>query len=129
MEQAVDWFIAVTAIIIGASHLLRPNDWAAAYRQLHQLGRPGAFVNGAISLFPGAAIVAGHRTWAFPGAVLTAFGYLLLVKAAICFLAPDKALRSMEHGANSPRTFVMAGVVALAIGAWAAYCVCCGPRS
>jgi hypothetical protein len=108
---------------------LRPNDWAAAYRQLHQLGRPGAFVNGAISMLPGAAIVAGHRTWAFPGAVLTAFGYLLLVKAAICFLAPDKALRSMEQGANSPRTFVMAGVVALAIGAWAAYCVYCGPRS
>src|SRR5262249_29044356 len=118
-----EWFVAVTATIIGLSHLLRPGDWAETFRQLHRLGRPGAFVNGALSLVPGAVVVAGHGSWAWPGAVLTAFGWLLVAKAALCFLAPDKALRSMEHGARSPRSFVAAGAMSLAIGAWAFYCI------
>jgi hypothetical protein len=74
MEQAVEWFVAVTAAIIGLSHALRPGDWAEAFRQFHRCGRPAAFVNGGLSLALGAAIVAGHRSWTWPGAVLTAFG-------------------------------------------------------
>src|SRR5262249_38526818 len=93
MERAVEWFVAVTPAVVGLSHLLRRGDWAEAFRQLHRCGRPGAFVNGALSLVPGAAVVAGHGSWAWPGAVLTAFGWLLIAKAAVCFLAPDKALR------------------------------------
>lgn len=126
MERTVEWFVLVTSIVAGASHIVRRDDWCEAYRQLHRLGRPGAFFNGAISLFPGAAIVAGHGSWAWPGAVLTGFGWLLVVKGAVCFLLPEKALRSMERGSRSPRGFVVAGVVALAIGAWAGYCLWCG---
>jgi hypothetical protein len=73
MERAVEWFVAVTSFVIGASHILRSGDWAEAYRQLHRCGRPGAFANGALSLMVGAAVVAGHSSWAWPGAVLTAF--------------------------------------------------------
>jgi hypothetical protein len=123
MEQAVEWFVAVTAAVIGLSHLLRPGDWADAFGQLHRWGRPGAFVNGGLSLATGAAVVAGHPSWAWPGAVLTALGWLMIAKAAVCFLAPDKALRSMERGARSSRGFVVAGVLALALAAWAGYCV------
>jgi hypothetical protein len=123
VEQAIEWFVAVTALAVGASHLLRPGDWAEAFRQLHRCGRPGAFANGALSLAPGAAIVAGHGSWAWPGAVLTAFGWLLVAKGLICLLAPDKALVSMARGANRPRGFVAAGVLALAIGGWACYCL------
>src|SRR3954469_17173475 len=112
MERAVEWFVAVTAVVVGLSHLLRPGDWAEAFRQLHRCGRPGAFANGALSLVPGAAIVAGHGSWAWPGAVLTGFGWLLVAKGLICLLAPDKALRSMARGAGAPRGFVVAGLLA-----------------
>ena len=123
MERAVEWFVAVTALAVGASHILRPGDWAEAFSQLHRCGRPGAFVNAALSLVPGAAIVAGHASWAWPGAVLTAFGWLLVAKGLICLLAPDMALRSMARGASAPRGFVVAGLLALAIGGWACYCL------
>jgi hypothetical protein len=123
VERAVEGFVAVTAVVVGASHLLRPGDWAEAFRQLHRCGRPGAFVNGALSLAPGAAVVAGHPSWAWPGAVLTGFGWLLVAKGLVCFLVPDAALRSMARGADSPRGFALAGVLCLAVGGWACYCL------
>jgi hypothetical protein len=72
---------------------------------------------------PGAVLLAGHGSWAWPGAVLTAFGWLLTAKAAVCFLAPDRALRSMERGGHSPRGFVAAGLLLLALVGWTAYCL------
>ena len=123
MERAVEWFVAVTGVVIGLSHLLRPGDWAEAFRQLHRCGRPGAFANGALSLVTGAVVVAGHGSWAWPGAVLTAFGWLMIVKAAVCFLAPDHALRSMERGGRSPRGFVVGGLLLLAVAGWTCYCL------
>jgi hypothetical protein len=123
MERFVECFLVVTAFIIGLSHIFRSTDWAEAFLRLHQLGRPAAFINGALSLIPGTLILAGHPTWTFPEAVLTGFGYLLVLKATFCFLAPDKALRSMKRGGHSPQSFVAAGVALLAVGAWACYCL------
>jgi hypothetical protein len=123
VERAVEWFVAITAVAVGASHLLRPADWADAFRRLHGCGRAGAFVNGGLSLAPGAAIVAGHGSWAWPGAVLTGFGWLLVAKGVACLVAPDAALRSMDRGARSPRGFVVAGVLLLAVGGRACYCL------
>lgn len=125
MERAVEWFVAVTSLVIGASHILRAGDWVEAYRQLHRWGRPGGLANGVIALFPGAAIVAGHGSWAWPGAVVTAFGWLLVVKGTVCCLAPDKALRSMERG-SSTTGFVAAGGMLLALGGWTCYCLWSG---
>jgi hypothetical protein len=123
MERAVEWFVAITSFVVGASHILWPGDWAEAYRQLHRCGRPGAFVNGALHLVAGAAVLAGHNSWAWPGAVLTGFGWLLTAKAVICFLAPEKALRSMERGSRSPQGFVVGGGILLVVGGWACYCL------
>ena len=123
MERAVEWYVAVTALAVGASHLLRPRDWADAFRQLHRCGRAGAFANGLASLIPGAAVVAGHGSWAWPGAVVTGLGWLMVAKGTVCLLAPDRALRSMARGGDSPRGFVAAGVALLAVGAWACYCL------
>jgi len=123
MEQAVEWFIAITALIVGLSHCLRPADWVTVFRQLHALGRPGAFVSGGLNLVPGAAIVAGHPSWAWPGAILTGFEWLLVLKGFVSFLAPDKALRSMDREGRSASEFIFAGVLLLVIGAWAYYCI------
>jgi hypothetical protein len=123
VERAIERFVAVTSLAVGASHLVRPGDWAGAYRQLHGCGRPGAFVNGGLSLAAGAAIVAWHGSWAWPGAVLTGFGWLLVAKGLFCLLAPGKALRSMQRGSNAPRGFIAGGTVLLAVGAWACYCL------
>jgi hypothetical protein len=122
MERAVEWFVAVTSLVMGASHILRAGDWVETFRQIHRAGRPGAFLNGALALFPGAVIVAGHGSWAWPGTVLTGFGWLLVAKGAVCCLAPDKALRSMERG-GSYAGFVIAGCLLLALGGWACYCL------
>src|SRR5262249_31546982 len=102
MEEAVEWFVAISALAVGASHIARPRDWTETFHQLHRCGRPGAFANGGLSLIPGAIIVAGHGSWTWPGAVLTGFGWLLVVKGMICLVAPDKALQSMARGAQSP---------------------------
>jgi hypothetical protein len=123
VERAVELFVAITSLVVGASHLLRPGDWAETYRQLYRFGRPGAFVNGALHLVPGTLLVAGHPSWVWPGAVLTGLGWLLVAKAVVCFLAPQQALRSMEQGGYSPSGFVAAGVVLLVVGAWAGYCL------
>jgi hypothetical protein len=123
VERAIECFVAITSLVAGASHLLRPGDWAEAYRQLHRCGRPGAFVNGVLHLVPGALLVAGHPSWVWPGAVLTGLGWLLVAKAVVCFLAPQWALQSMEQGGHSPRGFVAAGVALLAVGRWACYCL------
>jgi hypothetical protein len=123
VERAVESFVAITSLVVGASHLLRPGVWAEAYRQLHRCGRPGAFVNGALHLLPGALLVVGHPSWEWPGAVLTGLGWLLVAKAAVCFLAPQQALWSMERGSSSPRGFVAAGMVLLAVVGWACYCL------
>lgn len=59
MERAVEWYLAITVSVVGVSHLVRPGDWAQAYRQLHASGHPGAFVNGWLNLVSGGLVVAG----------------------------------------------------------------------
>jgi hypothetical protein len=119
---SLEIFVAITSLIVGASHILRSSDWAAAYRQLHDLGRTGTFINGGIHLIFGATIVSVLRFSAWPHAVLTVFGFLLVLKGTACFLAPDLALRSMQRGGSSPCTFQFAGILLLALSGWACYC-------
>jgi hypothetical protein len=121
VDRAIEWFVALTALIVGLSHIVQARTWVEFFGVLHRLVRPGAFVNGAIHLVPGAVVIAGHPDWSWPGAPLTALGWLLVVKGTTCFLAPDLALRSMERAPSRPG-FAAAGVVLLAIGAWAGYC-------
>jgi hypothetical protein len=123
MERAVEFYPAIAWLVIGGSHLLRPHDWCEAFRQLHGMGRPGAFFNGGLSLFTGALILAGHGSWSWPGTIVTVFGWLLVAKSAVCLLWPEAALRSMEQGSRSPRGFVVAGIASLAFSGWLWYCL------
>src|SRR5690242_4531236 len=49
MVRAVEAFLAVTSLVLGASHVARPADWVEVFGRLHRAGRPGAFANGAMS--------------------------------------------------------------------------------
>jgi hypothetical protein len=121
MAEAVEWYVAITALVVGVSHIARPGDWADAFRQLARCGPPGAFANGGLSLIAGAAIVAGHPSWEWPGAILTGFGWLCIAKGLACLLMPDKAVGSIARGGESPGGFVFAGMVFLALGGWACF--------
>ena len=37
MERAAEWYVMVTGIIIGLSHILHPGAWADAFAALHRL--------------------------------------------------------------------------------------------
>jgi hypothetical protein len=119
---SLEIFVAITSLVLGASHIFRASDWAAAYRRLHDLGRTGAFINGGLHLIVGAILISFLRSLAWPHAVLMVFGFLLVLKGTVCFLAPDLALRSMLRGGSRPRSFQFAGVLLLAISGWACYC-------
>jgi hypothetical protein len=122
MEQAVEWYVLATSLVVGLSHMFYPGDWGAAYAALHRAGRPGAFANGGLSLVTGAAIVAGHPVWSGPSVVLTVVGCLSIAKGVACFLAPDRALASIGRG-SSGRGFRTAGGLLLVLAAWAGYCL------
>jgi uncharacterized protein YjeT (DUF2065 family) len=122
MATPVEWFVLITSFVIGLSHAFQPDAWRQVYAALVRAGRPGAFANGALSLLAGAVIAAGHPVWTRPGVLLTAFGWLLVAKGAVCFLAPDRALASMSIG-GSGRGFRAGGAALLAVGAWSGYCL------
>jgi hypothetical protein len=125
MARSVEWFLLVTSVVVGLSHIFYTAAWGEVFASLHRAGRGGAFANGALSLVPGAAVVAGHPVWSGPAAVLTAFGWLLVAKGAICLLAPDRALASMAVGATG-RGFRAGGVILLAVALYAGYCLWAG---
>jgi hypothetical protein len=125
MVTAVEWFVLITSTVIGLSHALLPGTWGQAYAAMARAGRPGAFANGGLSLAIGALIAAGHPVWSRPGVLLTAFGWLLVAKGAVCFLAPDRALASMSFG-GSGRGFRGGGVALLGVAAWSGYCLWAG---
>src|SRR5262245_56957183 len=102
--------------------MLQPRAWVEVFAALHRLGRPGAFANGGLSLVPGAVLVAVHPVWSGPAVVLTVLGWLMVLKGAICFLAPGVALRSMgKAAAGQGREFVVGGLVLLAVAGVLAY--------
>src|SRR6266545_4639590 len=125
MARAVEWYLLVTSLVVGLSHVLQPAAWAEAYAALHRAGRPGAFVNGALALATGAMVLGFHPVWSGPPLALTVFGWILVLKGAVCFLTPRRGLGSMAIGASG-RGFVAGGIMLLAVGAWSGYCLWTG---
>ncbi|HKH94782.1 MAG TPA: hypothetical protein VKA54_23440 [Gemmatimonadaceae bacterium] len=122
MERALEIFAVVQLTVIGLSHIVFHRAWAEFFVWLTARGRAGAFINGFMSLAFGSMVVAFHQVWSGLPLVLTIVGVLNLVKAAMCFLLPDLALRSMGRVSLArSRQFIGAGVVALAIAAVTAF--------
>jgi hypothetical protein len=122
MERAVEVFAVIQLAIIGISHIAFHRGWAEFFIWLREKGLPGVFANGFTSLAFGSIVVAFHRVWSGVPLVLTVFGLLNLVKAASCFLFPERALRSMQRvSLDRSREFIVAGVISLLIAAVTAY--------
>jgi hypothetical protein len=117
MERAVELFAAVQCVVIGLSHLTQPLGWVDFFVRLREAGRAGVFVNGFLSLGFGSIVVAFHNVWEGLPVVLTLLGWAQVVKAGLCFVAPDVGLRSLGRvKPERAREFVFAGVVLLALG-------------
>jgi hypothetical protein len=130
MREAAEWVALITCTIIGFSHIFQPRAWADVYARLFRLDKPGAFINGGLCLLPGAVYVVVHPVWSWPAVVLTVFGWLLVIKGAMCLIVPNLALRSMgKAGASTGREFVAGGLLLLGIAAAIGYALWIGSRS
>ena len=116
MERAIEIFAAINFLIIGLSHVFQHRAWAEFFVQLQRQGRPGAFANGFLSLFTGSLIVAFHNVWSWPGVLLTALGYGMLLKSAVVFIRPDWGLASMARVTpDTSRKIMLPGVMLIAV--------------
>ena len=122
MERAIEILAVIQLTIIGLSHIVYHRAWAEFFIWLRSKGTAGVFANGFLSLTAGSLIFGFHRVWSGIPLVLTVFGMLNLVKAAVCFLFPERALRSMWRvSLERSQEFVVAGVVALVVASVTAY--------
>jgi hypothetical protein len=111
MEQGVQVFAAVSLLVIGVSHLVRPQAWVAYYQDLAARGTPGAFVEGFLCLSFGGIIVGFHNVWQGPALVLTLLGWAQVLKGLGRFAAPEVAVQVMGRASPDRAWFFRAGGV------------------
>ena len=122
MEEAIRLFAAINFLIIGLSHIFQHRVWAEFFTRLHDKGRAGAFINGFLSLMTGTLIVAFHNVWSWPAVLLTALGWSFVLKAAVAFLYPDWALKSMARvRLDNSYIFILPGLIMVVIAAVLGY--------
>ncbi|MNC86126.1 hypothetical protein D3C83_17620 [compost metagenome] len=113
MEDAVRMFAAVQLLVIGLSHLLRPQAWIDWFAALKAWGTNGAFANGFLCLLFGSVIVAFHNVWTGVPMILTVIGWTQVIKALVAFTLPEVSLRGFGR-ARRPAQFRVAGVLCIA---------------
>ncbi len=119
MEQAVQLYAAISFLVIGLSHLVRPNAWVAFYQALAARGIPGVFLEGFLSLSFGGLIVGFHNVWRGPAVVLTLIGWGQVLKGAGRFVAPQVGLRMMQRMTPERAWFFqVGGALALVLSAF-----------
>ena len=124
METAVEMFAAVNFVIIGLSHITQPTAWAEFFVWLRERGHAGVFVNGFISLGFGSIVVAFHNVWTGIPAILTVYGWLLILKALIAFTLPSYAMKSLQLvNPGNAKKFAVAGFGLLVLGGLLIYSV------
>ena len=109
--QAIQVFAAIGFLVIGLSHLVRPQAWVEFYQALAARGTTGVFLEGFILLNFGALIVAFHNVWQGPALVLTLIGWSQVLKGALRFLAPQVGLRIMRRITPERAWYFQAGGV------------------
>ena len=108
---AVERLVALSFIVVGLSHVLRPKAWSAWFEQLRSRGDAGALDYGMLSLTFGALVVGFHGTeWSGLRAIVTFVGWAQLVKGLVHLCFPAYSLRQMARvPAAQSWKFVVAG--------------------
>ena len=114
----VQLVVLISSLIVGLSHILQPALWGEYFADLRARGRAGLVSKiMQVELWPALLIVSLHQVWAGPAIVVTIYGWLLLLKVTIGLLLPNLGMASMAIPERTPRSFISAGVLMLAIGA------------
>lgn len=117
-QSAIQFMMCIGCLLMGLSHIVQPGLWRGYFVGLREQGFAGVLTRTMLfELWPAVAIVALHQVWSGPGIVLTVYGWLLLGKCAVSLLAPQIGLRSIGLAGGSPRSFVVAGAMLMALGA------------
>ena len=124
MELAVMKLSAIAFLLIGVSHVVKPDAWVRFFVRVREQGEAGAFINGLIHFPLGALIVSFHDVWTGIPLVLTLVGYGLILKSIVCFIFPTLSLRSLNRvSAERAWEFRVAGIFSVALGGLFAYSV------
>ena len=124
MHQSIEILTGLSYLIIGISHLLRPQVSVSFFLYLREKGEIAAFLNSFLHIPLGLLIVVFHNVWTWPQLIVTLVGWSLTLKGTLYFLFPNLALRTMGRVSRERAwEFQVAGAFALAISAasvWAA---------
>lgn len=127
MEQAIEVFAAIQLMIVGLSHIIQAGAWVDFFIWLRERGNTGVFLHGLMSLWFGSLILAFHHSWFGLTSVLTAVGYLYLLKASLCFLLPSSQIRSLRRVSHERAWEIkLAGVVFVAVAGILCYAIWIG---
>ena len=110
MELCVEVFVVVSLFVVGLSHALRPASWRSYFAMLKREGDAGILVNGLMTLWFGAFVVAFHNVWSGPAMIVTLVGWAQLLKGAAHLCIPGVGARSfglLDHDAE--KKFIIAG--------------------
>jgi uncharacterized protein YjeT (DUF2065 family) len=116
--RAIEIFAVVNFAVVGLSHVAQPRAWVELFAGMRSLGYTGVFLNGMLSLLVGSIIVAFHNQWTGLPALLTAIGWMQVVKGAISLTMPRVGMRGLLRvSMDRAWEFQAAGAGFLAIAA------------
>jgi hypothetical protein len=124
LPHAIELFVAIQTLVIAVSHMAQPRAWVEFFVWLRGKGHAGVFVNGFLSLWFGALIVAFHPVWSGLAMVVTLLGCAQIVKGSVAFILPRVSMRGLARVSLDRRhEFVGAGAALLALSGFCWYLV------
>jgi hypothetical protein len=124
MENAIRIVMIVNLTVMGFSHVFAHCAWGEFFERLCQLGRPGAFAMGFLTLLVGSLIVGFHNVWTGIPIVLTLLGWAYVIKSLVIFIHPDWGVRSMQQvNSRNSRKLIVPGVFMMIVAGVLLYVV------
>lgn len=117
IEAGVERLAALGFILTGLSHIAAPRAWVRFFRNMRAQGEAAGLLNAYVHGPMGVLIVAFHPVWSGPALLVTLIGCALTLKAALYFVWPRLAERTLARVTYERAwQFQVAGVLALLLG-------------